>query len=661
MAWLERQADRRRASRTYQDASNPTTRQFIGATSPLNYESALDSGAFDTPVNLTPQRVQNAQLDGWTITENGWHYALGKPAGQADGWVGFGGRQGAHWLKFRLARIGYLDWATRAWQDIGGAPTYNRANLTSQTRATRLPDGSQQQTGSLATWDGLWSTPAGGSVSVSWAADGDGLEELVTVSQAARTWVAANRPPATPATETYFGFVYQLDVSDVPRALVNGALVDLTTDVETTSGLTLEDAAGKLLALLPVDYAWSSGDPRQRLQLRKRIYKDADGLVYLAVGCLVTDVAALPAGDLLFDPSFSGGASNVWYWTQNAGSGSFSTSPWFGTWSTYQEHAGFFFSNVTIANGVTVSAASMSSTIAGYDNSGAENAIIGAYRHASNPSVPTTYSQASTLASGPASTNVTTNQVTWSGSAGTSGNVTTPDFSAVAQEVFGESYWASGQDLLVFIFGNASSGGSNNDTEFSATASATTISITYGTGGTNYTHSSGVTASATVAAGKTPEAAKSVAATATIAKAALASKSASVSATGTLAHVAKTLFTKAAAVVATGTVAATRLAEKTIGVTASAAVSVAKSARRILSVTASAILSLVTSKSVKGTPEGVTDAIAFTRSVTDKTPFTHAVSGAVNFPQAQTDKAPFARTESDNQNFTYAVSDKLNG
>jgi len=79
------------------------------ATALLHYESIPDSGIFDAEIDATPERVNNAQLDGWRVTVNSWHYAVGKPGDKTtDGWVGFGGRQGTHWLKFRLARVGYL-------------------------------------------------------------------------------------------------------------------------------------------------------------------------------------------------------------------------------------------------------------------------------------------------------------------------------------------------------------------------------------------------------------------------------------------------------------------------------------------------------------------------------------------------------------------------
>src|SRR5512146_2688653 len=170
MAWSELVARRKRNSRTYQDGS---LLRWSGALATLHYESAIDSGAFDTEIDATPIRVNNAQLDGWAVTQNNWHYALGKPLSGAmaglDGVVGFGGRQGERWLRFRLTRLGYLHWPTRAWQDVGGAPSYNRANLSSSVSVAPVgPNRDMVNVGSVSTWAKLWNTPGGGDVSIQW-------------------------------------------------------------------------------------------------------------------------------------------------------------------------------------------------------------------------------------------------------------------------------------------------------------------------------------------------------------------------------------------------------------------------------------------------------------------------------------------------------------
>lgn len=90
MAWTEVVAERGRIYKTFRDSENPRrkVRHFHAGTT-LHYEGSLDSGRYRTPVDMTPQAVDNSQLNGWIVNVNGWHYALGQPSGKADGWIGF--------------------------------------------------------------------------------------------------------------------------------------------------------------------------------------------------------------------------------------------------------------------------------------------------------------------------------------------------------------------------------------------------------------------------------------------------------------------------------------------------------------------------------------------------------------------------------------------
>lgn len=311
MAWAELAALRGRNSRTYQDG---TLRRLSITQATLHRESVLDSGVFDSEIDPTPIRVNNAQLDGWLVTQNNWHYALGAPQTGAlaglDGTVGFGGRQGQHWFKFRLSRLGYLHWPTRNWQDIGGAPNYNRANLSSAVSAMPVgPNLDPVNVGSIADWSKIWTTPGGGDVSVQWQVTGETLKEVVTINQSAREWVTANRPPTTPAAETWFGLVFRLDWSDIPavyRAQIQQSIEDDFSDDE--AAIELRTADGKALAdFMPVDHVFAGNpgprNPIERQSLRKRFWKDADGNYYLLVGLRCDTLAAMQVGPLAFDPT----------------------------------------------------------------------------------------------------------------------------------------------------------------------------------------------------------------------------------------------------------------------------------------------------------------------------------------------------------------------
>jgi hypothetical protein len=339
MAWTERTDLRNRSSRTYEDAGQF---QWDGIIADLHYESVLDSGSFDTEINAAPVRVNVPAFDGWRVTASGWHYALGKDLanhGSEDGWIGFGGRAGAHWFKYRLERAGYLHWPTRAWDDVGGAPTYDRANLTQAVNTTQIgPNNDEINVSTTASWVDLWTTPGGGALDVRWIADGRRLKEEIVVNQAARDWITANHPPATPLAETWFGFVFRLDWSDVPRVYRDAVLQDIDEDfADDGQAIDLRDALDRLLALLPLsDVVIRHEDGTEtRESLRKRLWLDGDGNHYLLVGLRCDTLNGMPVGDLVFDPTveyqigassddaeenISTGACNITRTTHNFGS-----------------------------------------------------------------------------------------------------------------------------------------------------------------------------------------------------------------------------------------------------------------------------------------------------------------------------------------------------
>ena len=310
MAWIERVDRRTRRSKTWQNDSNPAKFSLDTSGPTLHYESVIDNGDYDTPVDCTPVRVDVPSFDGWRITENGWHYALGKDLanhGSEDGWVGFGGRGGQHWFKFRLLRIGYLHWPARGWTDLGGSPNYNRARLTRETLGFALDtDGIDLPIASTANWGRIWTTPGGGEVSVNWEARGDGLKENVVLNQAGREWLVANMPPTTPINETYFGFVFRLDWSDVPRVYRQGVLQDVEGDfADDDESIELRDDLDRLLAFMPISEVRVkiADEPLGSAPLRKRFWKDGDGNHYLLVGARVDILNGMAAGDLIFDPT----------------------------------------------------------------------------------------------------------------------------------------------------------------------------------------------------------------------------------------------------------------------------------------------------------------------------------------------------------------------
>jgi len=283
----------------------------------LHYASDPD-GDIDSVVDMRPVHVTSDGRDLYYVSAAGFLYGVGQNndgamAGQ-DGVVMFGGRRGANRLDFRLLRCGYLHGPTRDWTDIGGAPTYDRANL---SRANGSVDVAMADTptetfytSTTATWSDIWT-----GIDISWRAEGIGLKELVTVSEATRNYIAANSPPTTPAAETWFGFVFRVDPVGIPRWLINGIAQDIEGDFDDDAGrIELRDALDRLIAFMPISYAYSEPDAQgeyETIRLKKRIWKDVDNRYYLLVGARVDELNAMPAGAIVFDPTLQSYAPTV--------------------------------------------------------------------------------------------------------------------------------------------------------------------------------------------------------------------------------------------------------------------------------------------------------------------------------------------------------------
>ena len=304
MAWVRSKLHRN--SIVYADSAQPQKRRLISTLTPIGY---TDANGDIQQIDMTPEAV----ADGWQIVNNGWHYHLNR-----NGTVSFGGRRGAHWFRFRLHRVGYTqvdqgstpDFASD-YTDIGGAPTYNTTNLSRTVQSKTVTDG-VINVGAVAEWRNIW-TPPQGEIYARWALNGDRLKEDIVITQAAREWIVANRPPSfygLTASQTWLTFAFQIDFSDVPRRILRG-VGDVTgsTDFSDTNGeLEARTALDELLFFMPLDDAYvdDAEGIRHSVRLRKRFWRNAaDGQWYLVVGAKVADLAALPAGDLIFDPTIN--------------------------------------------------------------------------------------------------------------------------------------------------------------------------------------------------------------------------------------------------------------------------------------------------------------------------------------------------------------------
>jgi hypothetical protein len=411
----------------------------------LHYATVLDGEGFDEEVDFTPERIDNPNFDGWRVVSNSWHYALGKDIpnhGDEDGWVAFGGRRGQHWFKFRLLRLGYLHWPTRAWQDVGGAPDYSRGRLTQEVHSTEFPVvGASVSAATVATWGSIWRTPFGGKLDVLWKLHGYGLKEEIVINQAGRDWIAANRPPSTPAAETWFGFVFELDWSEIPRIYRQGVLKQATDDyADDGEGIELRDSLDRLLAFMPISEAYVEDvdEPYNSptVPLRKRFWHEG-GKHYLLVGVRVPELNALPVGDLRFDPTVD---EEVVLGSDDAREGALGVVTLTGTilgGAALDVWNGHRFQTVAVDQGATIGVAYMSVRV---QAQGSPDDDI--YMEAEDDT--TTFTTGANDISG---RNRTTDVVNWNTTGLSNAYHNSPSLVDPVDEVVQRGGWATGQDM----------------------------------------------------------------------------------------------------------------------------------------------------------------------------------------------------------------------
>lgn len=428
-------------------------------------------------IDCTPKRINNAQLNGWLITQNGWRYALGQPSDKAtDGWVGFGGKHGQHWFKFRLLRTGYLYWPDRSWQDIGGNPTYNRAKLTNNTGNTSI--GSiEVNVSSIATWSDIWKTPGNGDLSIQWIVDGYGLKEEILVNQAARDWIAQNRPPSTPISDTYFGFVFQADWSDIPKCVRDGIELNPNTDdfADNGSRIELQNALSELLGFMPVSEVYvidtdqsseTYGERIDSAELRKRFWKDGDGNTCILVGVSCDVLNNLLGGDLIFDPSVEaqvgttgddGFCRDASLFATDKDNARVGNDKYF--LANYNINIFSRFSSVTIPSGATINTGTYYSGY-GATSTGSPLTKVSA-DDSSNPSAPTNCTEYEAIT-------LTTAKVDWDENLTSGAWNNSPELQSVIAELQASYDYSSGAAITIMHKDDGSATGSDNYMEYRA-------------------------------------------------------------------------------------------------------------------------------------------------------------------------------------------------
>lgn len=406
-----------RYTRTWYDAANNIYKSVSLNGTTLN----LDNGK---PVNAAIKRVDNETFSGWQVSDVPIPFTLAD-----DGLVSL--TPGDKYITEKLDSVGYLHPATNQFEEIQGKPTYTPNNVSFDTQTRKVgPEKQILQTD--ITWTNVWN-----GINILWKVSGLGVQEKVLVQQNFRTTISQNQQP-----DSWFGFRFILDLPEQDKARLLKS--------ENGKDWEIRGIDDELLALLPVDYAYviespgKNGHYQQKhwKQLNKKLYTE-NGNTYLFVGLSPDDLASLPPGELIIDPSWQVDDTSQDAYSQSAaaavsgteGTHTLPSTSIYGAFylgyeagATENYEGGWIF-ETTIPQGATITSADVTLT-AGSDNTG--NLTGGWWGYAVD--TPTNFSRTTnTLRVSDWATRTTAN-VTHNFTA-TSGTVSSPSISAIIQEI----------------------------------------------------------------------------------------------------------------------------------------------------------------------------------------------------------------------------------
>ena len=267
---------------------------------PMHYESVAGSGDYDTPIDLAEVATDNSDVDGFVIDENIWHFSAQTAAvpelNQSDqGTFHFGGRGGANTLRLKCTSMGYLHHPTRIFSIVGSAFDYTTAPTFStlpRNLATHVELSDVDITvNNYFEWTGLWSEGGAQATQISIDIRGGKFAAINRFNSAVKAELVANWPVGTTPIETEFGFLYELDVSDIPRVYQNDVLLDWADDFNDDDGdIYLRDGSDNLIALIPKQSGPLGGGLQRNL--RTRFWRDT-GVNYMFIGLSMADFDVL--------------------------------------------------------------------------------------------------------------------------------------------------------------------------------------------------------------------------------------------------------------------------------------------------------------------------------------------------------------------------------
>lgn len=300
-----------RFARVYQDREHgiPATGIMKATINPMHYESVLDSGDYDTAIDLEWVATDDASLDGYAMDKASYQFELQTDvlsgSQKPQGTVTYKGRRGANEFTFKALELAYLYEPTRAVTTIGSGFDYTAGagslRLLSETRDL----GSHADVDSevinvigSVNWDDL-ETFDTDEVQAEYCTRQEQVNFLGLVPSACVAWILANEPHGTTTEDTQAGFLFEVDFSDIPKVyLYDGTLVDPATDdfTDALGGIYLRDDDDNLIGIIETSKEGSFGFPNQGQTFYKRFWEDG-GTNYCFVGIEIANFTATGTAD----------------------------------------------------------------------------------------------------------------------------------------------------------------------------------------------------------------------------------------------------------------------------------------------------------------------------------------------------------------------------
>jgi hypothetical protein len=483
MAWSESLAARGRKNKLWLDPD--TNKGYVTASvGTMHYESAIDSGNFDTEYDFTLVRVNRPDLDGYEITTSNWFFAIQTEPRQGQqpeqGSFGFGGRQGEHWVWQRLTQMGHAHRPTEQAELITNI-SYDAANITIENNTATLGPLAQPFVNSATiTWANVAQIGAG-FVSIVWSLSSSGIVEKIHIDPVGRAAIPAPSNGSWLDADTYLGFVAEVDYTDLPRRVWRSNNQGNNADFwDDGDAVFFENANETLLGILPTTevYVANRGG---NAPLVKRFHRQGNQQ-RIVFGVRLDEYNTLLPGEVVFDPPINStvldGEEDGYEDVYNAWADHFNNRIYQGNYSANQASMDgcYRFENITgPASGDTVDAGTGTLTLYRRAGSGTVNIDVDCDIGAStrNTEPDTGHRPDNNWTAG---TSVST---TVAGGASGGATKVTGAFTAALQSLIDLAGWVSGDDICIAVRNGGNTNGTHLACDAGSGANPAQLDFTY--------------------------------------------------------------------------------------------------------------------------------------------------------------------------------------